>query len=184
MSNISNLYYEMRVKHALRQQFQIEYNGVLADTLFFIDQTPFILAFGIIGTTDYFELQMQTGFNIAVPFSDEVYHEIIKAFNIKYDPTHTFRPTDFLKAINKKMPQHLTGTKPATPPSIAKYRRNDITEADKIYFCGFINERKFGKATSSKNLKKTLILMGRSISALFKRRYQYKVDRSGRCRSL
>jgi hypothetical protein len=31
------------------------------------------------------------------------------------------------------------------------------------YICGFINERKFGNATSSKNLKKTLILMGKEV---------------------
>ncbi len=159
LMNLKQLYEEMRAKQEPRQQFQIVYNGVIADTFFFIDQTPFVLAFGIIMTGAYFELQVQPGFNVTIPFSKKIYNMIIREFHIKYDPNHKYSPFDFLKAINKKIPQHITSTRPVEPRHIAKYRR-DIEESNKVYFCGFANQKKYGRHVSQKNLHKTRTLMG------------------------
>lgn len=159
LTNINQLYNEMKENKQPRQQFQIEYNHVLADVFFFIDQTPFVLAFGIVATQAYFELQVSTGFQVIPVFDKEIYDLIIREFHIRYDPNHKFRPLDFLEAINRKLPQHVSATKSVEPRHIAKYHR-DIDEAEKIYFCGFISQRKFGRNVSQKNLNKTRTLMG------------------------
>lgn len=159
LTNLKQLYGEMKTTQQTRQQFQITYNSVVADVFFFIDKTPFILAFGIVATQAYFELQVTTGFNVVSLFDNETYDLIIKEFHIQYKPDHKFRPSDFLEAINLKLPKHVSETKPVEPKHIAKYHR-DIEEADKIYFCGFINQSKFGRHVSSQNLYKTHVLMG------------------------
>lgn len=157
LTNIISLYKEMKNLGLLRQQFDFEYNGVMADVFFFIDQQPFILAFGIKLTQSYFELEIHPGFEVHTPFSRKLYNLIIHEFNIHFSPSHKYSPFDFLNAFNNKIPQHLKDTQTIEPYHIANYRR-DIEEADKIYFCGFINHSK--NHASPENLKKTRLLMG------------------------
>lgn len=159
LDNLRHLYYEMLKEKSTRQEFDFEYNGVNADVFFFIDKKPFILAFGIKLTQAYFELEVKPGFEVETLFSHKIYDLITKEFHINYDPNHKYSPFDFLRYVNDKIPHHIKETRAAEPRLIAHYHR-DIEEADKIYFCGFINHRAEGRHVSSENLRKTRLLMG------------------------
>jgi hypothetical protein len=149
----------MKLHSLTRQQFKITYNRIEADVFFFIDQTPFILAFGIVHTSCYFEIQVFKGFQAKNFQPTEIYKKICNAFDIKFDRSHTFTIVDFLTAINRKIPQNVHYTTNALPQSIAKYRR-DIEESDKIYFLKFVSHINDGKHVTMENLRKTRILMG------------------------
>lgn len=148
----------MKAAGLSRQQFDFEYNEVEADTFFFIDQNPFILAFGLKLTRTYFEIEIESkNLQTADFFTPELYKTICREFHIKYDPNHTYKPIDFLKAINKEVPQHVKNTRKTKPSNMIRYHR-DVDEAEKIYFCGFLDNNKAG--TKVRNLEKTRLLMG------------------------
>lgn len=159
LTNIESLYKEMLNNNLTRQQFDFEYNGVVADVFFFIDQNPFILAFGIKLTQAYFELEMKSGFEIKTSFSNEIYNLIIHEFHIQYDPTHKYHPFDFLNIVNSKIPQHIKGTHTVEPCDVAIYHR-DVEEANRKYFVGFVNHSGNGRHVRRKNLEKTWKFMG------------------------
>lgn len=157
LTNIVNLYIEMRKSNQFRQQFDFTYNEITADVMFLIDQTPFILLFGIKNTREYFEIEMKEGFRVPNYLDPMTFNLIKRIFKIKYDPQHIYKPADFWNAFNSKIPKHVCKTKPAVPSSIAYYRK-DVEESNKIYFCGFKDNNKLGQRV--RNLEKTRKLMG------------------------
>jgi hypothetical protein len=159
LDRLKSLYIEMKEANEDRQQFEFEYNGVLADVFLFIDQQPFIMAFGIKLTQTYFEVPVKPGFIVNGYLDKELLDIIIEEFHIEYNPNHKYSPLDFLQAVNKQIPQTLKETRPVTPRNIAHYHRN-VEDADKLYFCGFLDNSKARNKVTNENLIKTRLLMG------------------------
>ena len=157
LTSIISLYKEMKQSEQLRQQFEFSYNGVTADVIFLIDQSPFVLIFGIKSSGEYFEIKIKEGFRVPDFFDPDTFEKVLRIFKIRYDPNHVYRPADFWEAFSSKIPQHARLTKKVTPSSIIHYRRN-VEEADKTYFVGFRDNNKLG--CQVRNLDKTRKLMG------------------------
>ncbi|WHA08745.1 DUF6037 family protein [Enterococcus montenegrensis] len=96
LENFEPLFIAMNQVGEKKQRFTIEYNGVRAHVLFLADVEPFLLIFGIQGTNEYFELEMNQDFEVNSFFAKELYRKLIEIFNIQYDPDHKFTPNDFL----------------------------------------------------------------------------------------
>lgn len=113
--------------------------------------------FGIQGTNEYFELEMNRNFEISSFFTRELYRKLIDIFNIQYDPNHKFTPKDFLAFVNNNVPEYRY-TKKVESSDVLQYKR-EVEEADKVHFCGWIYHTTKSNAQSP-NLQKTRILLG------------------------
>lgn len=165
--SIIDLYHEMKTADQLRQQFTFEYNGVVADVMFFIDSSPFELLFGILTTQESFSIAVNEGFIVPNYFDNNLYMQIVRIFKIQNSPGHTFGPSDFWNAFSPQVPHHVKATRPVTPKDIATYKK-DIEESDRLYFCGFIDQSKTGH--NVRNLEKTRTLMGEQAYQICKRK--------------
>lgn len=105
LENFEPLFIAMNQVGEKKQRFTIEYNGVRAHVLFLADVEPFLLIFGIQGTNEYFELEMNQDFEVNSFFAKELYRKLIEIFNIQYDPDHKFTPNDFLSFVNNNVPE-------------------------------------------------------------------------------
>ncbi|EFU05740.1 hypothetical protein O1B96_001713 [Listeria monocytogenes] len=157
LENFEPLFVAMNQEGEKKQRFTIEYNGVRAHVLFLADIEPFLLIFGIQGTNEYFELEMNQDFEINSFFAKELYWKLIEIFNIQYDPDHKFTPNDFLSFVNNNVPE-FRNTERVTSSDILQYKI-DVEEADKVHFCGWIYHTTKSNAQPL-NLEKTRLLMG------------------------
>lgn len=157
LENFEPLFIAMNQVGEKKQRFTIEYNGVRAHVLFLADVEPFLLIFGIQGTNEYFELEMNQDFEVNSFFAKELYRKLIEIFNIQYDPDHKFTPNDFLSFVNNNVPE-FRNTERVKNSDILRYKR-DVEEADKVHFCGWIYHTTKSNAQPP-NLDKTRLLMG------------------------
>ncbi len=156
LENFEPLFIAMNQVGEKKQRFTIEYNGVRAHVLFLADVEPFLLIFGIQGTNEYFELEMNQDFEVNSFFAKELYRKLIEIFNIQYDPDHKFTPNDFLSFVNNNVPE-FRNTERVKNSDILRYKR-DVEEADKVYFWSDYHTTKSN--AQPPNLEKTRLLMG------------------------
>ncbi|MEA4848342.1 MAG: hypothetical protein VB106_14020 [Clostridiaceae bacterium] len=77
LTNIVNLHNQMRKEKLYRQRFDFEYNKVKADVFFLIDDSPYILLFGVKTKNIYFEIEMYNGFYINDGVDNDTYDMLL-----------------------------------------------------------------------------------------------------------
>jgi hypothetical protein len=147
IAGLKNLYKSMKQQNVERYKF---------DVLYFIDEQPNILAFGIKQHNYYFELPVTRGFEIK-PFLHN-YNEFCKIMGFKYNPDAPFKPFLFFQEFNKQIPYNALPKNTPKPHEIAVYRK-EVDEADKIYFVKWRDNTKAGHQVSNENLEKTRKLL-------------------------
>jgi hypothetical protein len=159
LDRLKNLYKSMKQQNLDRYKFDFTYQRVRFDVLFFIDEIPNKLAFGIRKHNYYFEIPVGKDFNLR-PFLDE-YSKFCKIMGFTYNPESTFKPSFFFEEFNKHIPNVASKTNVPKPSEIAMYR-NKVEEADKIYFVKWRDNTKAGKQVTPENLEKTRLLLSYS----------------------
>lgn len=157
LNNLSPLYAFMKNNKINRYQFQFDFRGKKFDVLYFIDEIPNILAFGIKGHNYYFEMKVKNGFIIDAVLKD--YNNFVRIMGFKYDANNKFKPSIFFTELNTFLPNvpiNLNNT--PKPHEVAVYRKN-VEEAEKIYFVGWINHKEGKGKASPENLDKTRQLL-------------------------
>ncbi|HEO8421574.1 MULTISPECIES: DUF6037 family protein [Bacillaceae] len=154
LTGLKDLYKSMKQQNIDRYQFDFTYYNVKFDVLYFIDEVPNKLGFGIKTHNYYFETEVKAGFYIR-EFIEEIstFYKIMKFKSNKESP---FKPSYFFEVFNKQIPNQALRTNVPRPSTIATYRK-DVDEADKIYFKGWINHKI--KKVSPENLDKTKKLL-------------------------
>lgn len=149
----------MKLKKLDRQQFLFRYNTVVFDVIFFIDETPFKLMFGVKKNNFYFEIDVVKGFKINT-FLNKIYRDLCEALELEYDPDNPFKTSAFFKEFDIKTPRTATQKNRPKPQDIIYYKRN-VEEVDKKYFFGWLDNTLTGHHVTNENLKKTRELLGR-----------------------
>jgi len=139
LTGLREIYKQMKKLDLESIKFEFTYAKVGFDVIFFIDDSPFILMFGIKKVNQYFEIKVKEGFEI-VPFIEDkdVFKTLIKLFEFSGDGDKTFKMKHFFESFNMNIPSYITISSKTLPTDIAKYD-NDVEEADRIYFWGWIN---------------------------------------------
>jgi len=166
LTGIEKLYKDMKSKKIDRYKFDFHYAEVEFDVIFFIDEKPFVLMFGVKKSNFYFEIEMKNGYTIIPYFENNVYDTLMKLFKFKSGGGDIFKPIYFFEALNKHFPKSANTKSIPKPSDIGRYRR-EVEEADKIYFWGWIDHEKNRKENqnykgnvSDTNLEKTRKLLG------------------------
>ena len=129
------------------------------DVLFFTDESPFILLFGVHLKNFSFIVKVRNGFIIDGKLPYDTYKKLCEILGIEYDPLNKFSPFAFFKDFNKAIPSVALLSQRAQPQDIAEYRK-DVEEAHKVYFYGWNDNTKSGDKVRDKNLKKTKEYLG------------------------
>lgn len=157
LDNLLPLYAFMKNNKINRYQFEFDFRGKNFDVLYFIDEIPNILAFGIKNHNYYFEMKVKKGFIIDAVLKD--YNSFVRIMGFKYDANNKFKPSIFFTELNTFLPNvplNLNNT--PKPHEVAVYR-NNVEEAEKIYFTGWINHKEGKGKVSPENLDKTRQLL-------------------------
>lgn len=156
LDGLKELYKSMKQQNIERYKFEFSFNQIKFDALYFIDEVPNVMAFGIKKHNYYFEIPVKYEFEIK-PFLDK-YAEFCRIIGFKYDPKKRFKPSIFFEHLNNQIPKLALSTNVPKPSQIALYR-NDVEEADKIYFVKWRDNNKAGNRVSQENLEKTRKLL-------------------------
>lgn len=147
----------MKQQNIDRVQFDFTFNKVKFDVLYFIDEQPNLLAFGIKAHNFYFEVPVHKDFEIK-PFFGDQYNKFCQIMGFKFNPDNPFKPSAFFDEFNRTVPSSISAGNTPKPSEIAAYR-NNVEEADKIYFVSWRDNTKAGHQVSPENLEKTRKLL-------------------------
>lgn len=160
LDGLRNLYRDMKINNLERYKIQFAFNNVSFDVFFFIDESPFILMFGVRAFNFYFELQVESRFQINPILEKDTYATLVSILNLNYDSQNPFKPNYFFEEFNKKIPQKVMLNNVPKPHEIGQFRRN-IEENEKIHFFGWQDNKIRNEKVSQENLIKTKLLLGK-----------------------
>jgi len=172
LDGLITLYKSMKEQDIGRYKFRYQHNQLTFDCLFFIDIEPFELVMGCIGHNFAIFLEVEKGFQIK-PFIDPkaTFFALLKALKTTEQSDHQFNPVDFFEQFNQCIPKKAKPQNIPSPKDVIKYYP-DIEEADKVHFCGWLDNNKQGYNVTPDNLNKTRRLLGQRIYEFAKRRNQ------------
>lgn len=155
LNGLKNLYGSMKAQEINRYKFIFTYNNINFDVFFFIDEQPhFKLAFGVMIYNFYFELPVKKGFCIDAYLDNYTYNRLVEILQLKPSEDGPYKISYFFEQFNKNIPNKAKKQLEVKPYDIAKYI-NDVEEADKIYFCGWLDNNKREYQVQDTNLEKT-----------------------------
>ncbi|MEH6908830.1 DUF6037 family protein [Neobacillus drentensis] len=156
LNGLKELYQCMKQQKIERYKFDFIYQSVQFDVLYFIDEIPNILAFGIKQHNYYFEIPVGKDFEITAYLNE--YHKFCKIMGFEYNPDSHYKPAYFFEEFNKNIPKIALPTNVPKPSQVAIYR-DKVEEAAKIYFVKWRDNSKVGHKVSTENLEKTRLLL-------------------------
>ncbi|MFR4162062.1 MAG: DUF6037 family protein [Paraclostridium sordellii] len=160
LDNLINLYNDMKQERINRCKFIFKYNNTVFDVFFFIDEVPFKLALGVRVKNFYLELDVKRGSEVNPYINDrKKYRELISVLELSYNSQTPFSPIYLFSKLNESIPKSIASTTKWKPQDTAQYKR-DVEEADKIYFCGWVDNNLVNKKVREQNLKKTKEILG------------------------
>ena len=160
LEGIVNLYQSMKSQNIDRYRFDFRFGKALFDVFLFIDESPFILLFGLKSENFSFEILVKQGFKIDPMLDRDIYKELCRVLGLKYDPDNPFSIQNFFKEFDKSIPNQAFTAQNAMPHEVANYR-SFTEEADKIYFLGWRDNTKREEQVGILNLEKTRKLLGK-----------------------
>ena len=158
LDGIINLYKEMKRAKELRQQFEYAYNSTRAKVLFLIDNEPFLICFSQIGGQLYVDIELKKGFELNTYLPTDKLSKLKEIFNVGNGYNGNFKTNDFFTHFNKRIPKNLRETRVVPPCDLPK--RNDIEDAERIYFYRFYPHKNEKPGVTKENLDKTEALLG------------------------
>ncbi|RSK32607.1 DUF6037 family protein [Bhargavaea beijingensis] len=152
------LHQDMIKKGEDRVVFSFKYNEKEFSCIFLSDIIPYRLYLTTLGSKpEVFELEIEKGYKARGYL--ENYKKLVAYLDLKYDPNHIFKPKDFFKALNNKIPTAFSKRPTYTEVLMNAGKRRDIEEVNKIYFCGWYTNP-VGKKVRPENLEKTKSAFG------------------------
>lgn len=158
LDNLKKIYTQMISNGLERHVFKYKHNAVIFDVLYFIDESPHVLGFGVLEHNFYFEVEIKKGFQLNPVLNSSDYTQLCKILNLKYDPNNPFKTSIFFDEFNKQLPNITHTYSTPLPQTIAVYRSN-VDEPEKIYFLGWLDNNKTSHVVSLDNLLKTKKLL-------------------------
>jgi hypothetical protein len=159
LEGLVDLYRSMKSQEIDRYRFSYSSGKALFDVFFFIDESPFVLLFGVKSENFSFEIVVEKGFDIDPRLDRDTYKELCRVLGLEYDPDRPFSPWNFFKEFNENIPNKALAAQKAEPHEVADYR-SVAEEADKIYFLGWRDNTKRCEQVGALNLEKTRRLLG------------------------
>jgi hypothetical protein len=171
LTGLQPLYRSMRAQDMERTKFRYQHNHLVFDCLFFIDTEPhFELVMGCLGHNFTIFVEVRKGFEIT-PYIEpkETFLALRNALFQGMGSTNKFDPMAFFTEFNRHIPNHTSPDQAPTPDDVGRHYP-DIEEADKRFFCGWLDNTKQGNHVSPSNLAKTRRLLGQRAHDLAQRR--------------
>lgn len=160
------LHEDMKVKNEERTIFPFTYNTKYFSCIFLTDIKPMRLYLSTLGTNPIvLEIEIDENYYANTYIAD--YKKLVNYLEIKYDPNHTFKPTDFFVALNNKIPKKFQEKPKYSDVVRVVSRRRMVEEANKIYFCGW-KKNPAGYNVSDMNIEKTRSAFGDKIADVCK----------------
>lgn len=131
---IQPLLKDMRRNQAKIDKFRFQYNQIEFEVIVLIERVPFELLFGVVGYNFSFILKLNKGYELE-ELSDEVFYKLCDILKLK-PGKESFTSFKFLKYFAKRIPEHYSSSR-VQPHEVAIYKRKNVEEAEKIYFCGW-----------------------------------------------
>ena len=131
---IQPLLQDMGRNQARIDKFRFQYNQVEFEVIVLLERTPFEMLFGVIGHNFSFVLNLYKGYELE-ELSDETFYRLCNILNLKpgKEGLTSFK---FLKYFAQRIPEHYSG-RSVQPHEVAIHKSRNVSEADKIYFCGW-----------------------------------------------
>lgn len=158
LTGLEPLHRSMREQGMGRVKFRYRLNHLNFECLFFIDTKPFELVMGCLGHNFAIFKQVLPGFEINAYLGD-AYAPLQRALFLDAGTNIKLDPGVFFAEFNRHIPGHATPDQRPEPRDVGRYYP-DLEEADKLYFCGWLDNTKQGNRVSERNLAKTHRLMG------------------------
>ena len=150
----------MKTQEIERYRFRYQFNRVEFEVLFFIDETPFKLLFGLIGGSFSFDRDVeQESFQMNPILPPEKYYELCEVLGLEYDPNNRFNPAVFFREFDHQIPRTLNTRQKFQPHQVARFYPN-VEEADKVYFIGWRYHDGIKSNATPENKEKTKRLLG------------------------
>lgn len=160
------LHEDMKARKEERAIFPFTYNAKDFSCLFLTDIKPMRLYLSTLGNNPIvFEIEIDEKY-CAETYLDD-YKKLVEYLEIKYDPNHTFKPKDFFKVLNNKIPKKFQRKPNYSDVVMVVSKRRMVEEVDKIYFCGWRNNPK-GYNVSDMNIEKTRSAFGDKVADICK----------------
>jgi len=125
----------------------------------------------VIGHNFAIFLDVQKGFEINTFIKRETFFALINALKTDSSSDNRFDANQFFSDFDKNVPEHANPHNTATTSDVVRYYSN-IEEADKIHFCGWLDNNLRKHSVTDSNLSKTRRLMGQEVHDFAKRRNQ------------
>lgn len=161
------LHNNMKINNIKRVVFPIKYNKKGFSCIFITNILPYILYLSTLGDTPIiFELEINENYETSSYIDNNKYNKLIEYLEIKYDPNHKFKPSDFFSYINNNISVNCMKQPNYKDVILIATSCRNIEESNKIYFCGWRNNG--AGNVSYENLEKTRIAFGDDIAELCK----------------
>ena len=174
LTGLIPLHASMTAQNMGRLKFQYRVNQLTFDCLLFIDTQPIELVMGCLGHNFAIYLDISPAPEFAInAFIEpkETFLALIAALKTGNNSGEAFKATAFFSEFNAKIPVVARPDQQPTPTDIVRYYP-DIEEAEKIHFCGWLDNTKQGKRVSHRNLAKTRRFFGQRVTEWAERRNQ------------
>lgn len=160
---LESLHNNMKLNDMERVVFPFRYNEKGFSCIFITDILPYRLYLSTLGdkpTT--FELKINNKYKTSSYM--EEYNKLIEYLEIKYDPNHKFKPNDFFRSLNSKIPENCNNKPNYKDVILIAASHREIEEPNKIYFCGWKNN--IVRNVTDGNLEKTRSAFGDELAKL------------------
>lgn len=174
LTGLIPLHASMTAQNMGRLKFHYRVNHLTFDCLLFIDTQPIELVMGCLGHhfAIYLDIGPAPAFDIKSFIEPrETFLALIAALKTGNNSSERFNATAFFSELNANIPAVARQDQQPTPTDIVRYYQ-DIEEAEKIHFCGWLDNTKQANRVSYRNLAKTRRFFGQDVAELAKRRNQ------------
>lgn len=160
---IAPLLSDMGRNKVKQDKFNFKYNNVEFKVVVLIDRTPFQLLFGVVGHNFSFVLKLHIGYELE-DMKDEDFYTLCRILNLK-PSKESLTSFKFIKFFASKIPKRCNPVR-VQPHEIAEYKKRNVPDGDKIYFCGWRLHINDGK--NAQNFKKTEEWLGGKVAEFCK----------------
>lgn len=172
LTGLEPLYRSMQAQDMGRAKFRYTRQHLTFECLFFADIAPYELVMGCLGHNFVIFMEVGQDFEIT-PYIEpkETFFALRNAIFQNAGSDHRLSVGDFFNEFNRHIPTHVTQRDVATSVDVGQYYP-DMEHADRLYFCGWLDNNKQGNHVSPKNLAKTRRLQGQRAHDFSQRRNQ------------
>lgn len=162
------LYGSMQAQNISRYKFEYSHGRGRFDVFFFIDEVPYKLLIGAKGGSFAIDISVD---NVTFEISTyvEKFNELCEFLGLEFQEGNPFSTNAFFADLNSNIPSAASYNNVPKPSEIANYIDN-VLEADKVHFVGWLDNSIQGNQVSEENLDKTRRLLGYDIYKICKRK--------------